>query len=70
MFDLSLQIPPTPHAVGCSSVCPNVAPDPELRFALTTPESNAAAAMAGEARPRVIDRFATLAEAMQGAIAQ
>ena len=68
MFDLSLPTPPIPHAVGHMPVCSILAPDPELRFALTTPESNAAAAMAGEARPRVIDRFATLAEAMQAAI--
>lgn len=70
MFDHSLPTPPIPHAVGCAPVCPNPAADPELRFALAMPESNAAAAMAGEARPRVIDRFATLAEAMHGAIAE
>lgn len=69
MFDLSLPIPPIPRVFGNTPICPNLAPDPEQRFALTMPESNAAVAMAGEARPRLLDRFATLAEAMQGAIA-
>ncbi|NEY92161.1 DNA repair protein RadC [Tabrizicola oligotrophica] len=69
MFDYSFPAAPIPHAVGKPPICPNLAPDPELRFALTMPERNAAAAMAGEARPRVLGRFALLAEAMLGAIA-
>lgn len=69
MFDLSLPTPPISPAVGKPPICPSLTPDPEQRFALTMPETNAAAAMAGEARLRLLDRFATLAEAMQGAIA-
>lgn len=68
MFDLSLPAAPIPHAVGHLPIYPNLAPDPGLRFVLTMPERNPAAAMAGEARPRVLDRFATLAEAMLGAV--
>ena len=37
-------------------------------FALSTPDCNPAAAMSGEARPRIIGHFTALAEAMRGAI--
>jgi len=40
-----------------------------MAFALSTPDQSPGAAMSGTARPLVLDRFATLAEAMRGAIA-
>ena len=43
--------------------------DPSLLFSLTLPDRNPVAAMSGEARPRIIGHFTTLAEAMRGAIA-
>ena len=42
--------------------------DPALPFSLTLPDCNPAAAMSGEARPRIIGHFTALAEAMRGAI--
>jgi len=69
MFDLSLAVLPTARPAAFPPVFTNVAPDPSLPFALTMPAQNVAAAMASEARPVVLDRFATLAEAMHGAIA-
>lgn len=67
MFDISPAAPPAqmPRPV------PIGAPDTighHLPFVLTRPAQNPAAAMAGEARPEVLCCFATLAEAMQGAI--
>ena len=47
----------------------NTAAETSLAFALTTPDRSPGAAMSGTARPLVLDRFATLAEAMRGAIA-
>ena len=47
----------------------NTAADPHLAFALTTRDCSPAAAMSGTARPLVLDYFATLADAMRGAIA-
>jgi hypothetical protein len=46
----------------------NTVADTSLAFALTTPDHSPGAAMSGTARPLVLDRFATLAEAMRGAI--
>ena len=46
----------------------NTAADASLAFALTTSDLSPAAAMSGTARPLVLDRFATLAEAMQRSI--
>ena len=46
----------------------NTSADTSLAFALTTPDQSPGAAMSGTARPRVLDRFASLAEAMRGAI--
>ena len=46
----------------------NTAADTSLAFVLTTPDRSPWAAMSGTARPLVLDRFATLAEAMLGAI--
>ena len=48
----------------------NAAADTSLAFVLTTPDHRPGAAMSGTARPQVLDRFATLAEAMRGAIAR
>ena len=42
--------------------------DPALPISLTLPDRNPAAAMSGEAHPLIIGHFATLAEAMRGAI--
>jgi hypothetical protein len=42
--------------------------DPALPFVLTLSDRNPPAAMSGEARPRIVGHFATLAEAMRGAI--
>ena len=47
----------------------DTAPNTVQAFALTTPDHGPGAAMSGTARPLVLDRFATLAEAMRGAIA-
>ena len=69
MFDLYLPAQPTARPAAFAAVFTNVAPDPSLPFALTMPAQSPAAAMSGEARPVVFDRFATLVEAMHGAIA-
>ena len=53
---------------GFAPVTPHVTFDPALPFALTLADRNPAAAMSGEAHPRVIGHFTTLAEAMRGAI--
>ena len=47
----------------------NTAAETSLAFALTTPDRSPGAAMSGTERPLVLDHFATLAEAMRGAIA-
>lgn len=60
--------------LGCSTpnqsppMFVNAAADTSLAFALTTPDHSLVAAMSGTARPLVLDRFASLAEAMRGAI--
>ena len=46
----------------------DTAPNTGQAFALTTPDHSPGAAMSGTARPLVLDHFATLAEAMRGAI--
>ena len=48
----------------------DTAANTDLAFALTTPDRRPGAAMSGTAQPFVLDRFATLAEAMRGAIAR
>ncbi len=67
MFDTSPAAPPAqthrPVPIGAPDMVGR-----RLPFVLTRPAQNPAAAMAGEARPGVLGRFATLAEAMQGAI--
>jgi hypothetical protein len=68
MFDLSFPALTAPFPAGFAPVTPHGTLDPTLPFALTLADRNPAAAMSGEARPRVIGHFTTLAEAMQGAI--
>ncbi len=68
MFDLPFPALKTPFPAG---VVPDIAhstSDPSLPFSLTLPDRYPAAAMSGEARPRIIGHFSTLAEAMRGAI--
>ena len=67
MFDLPLPIQPSPRPMGPVPNCPTVAPDPNMPFALTRMRQTPAALMSGTAAPVVVDRFATLADAMQGA---
>jgi hypothetical protein len=69
MFDLPLPALSTPFPAGVVPVAPHGTFDPALPFALTTPDRNPPAAMLGEARPRIIGHFTTLAESMRGAIA-
>jgi len=68
MFDLSLPIHPTAgpaHFVPGTSINDV---DPNHPFALTLSRRTPADLMSGRAAPLVLARFATLAEAMQGAI--
>ncbi|TAG29787.1 MAG: DNA repair protein RadC [Rhodobacterales bacterium] len=70
MFDHSF---PAPTAALPNQLPPmfvNAAADTSLAFALTTPDYSPGAAMSGTARPLVLDRFATLAEAMREAVAR
>ena len=53
---------------GFAPVTPHVTFDPALPFALTLADRNPAAAMSGEAHPRIIGHFTTLTEGMWGAI--
>ena len=68
MFDLSFPALSAPFPAGFVPVTPHGTFDPRLPFALTTPDRNPAAAMSGEARPKIVGHFTTLAEAMRGAI--
>lgn len=68
MFDLPLPIQPSTRPKGPVPNGPTVASDPSLPFALTRICRMPAALMSGTAAPMVVERFATLAEAMQGAI--
>jgi len=68
MFDLSLPLQPTSRPFGFTLPPQNAASDPSLPFALTQSRHTAATLMSGERTPAVLDRFATLAEAMRGAI--
>ncbi len=69
MFDHSFPAPTPVFPMHLQSAFANTAADTSLAFDLTTPDHNPGAAMSGTARPIVLDRFATLAEAMRGAIA-
>jgi hypothetical protein len=68
MFDLPFPALSAPFPAGFAPVKPHGTIDPTLPFALTLSDRNPAAAMSGEAHPRIIGHFTTLAEAMRGAI--
>jgi hypothetical protein len=68
MFDLPFPALSAPLPASVMPVIAHCTTDPALPFALTLPDRNPAAAMSGEAPPRIIGHFTTLAEAMQGAI--
>lgn len=68
MLDLPFPALSVPFPAGVEPVTPHGTFDPTLPFALKLPDRNPAAAMSGEARPRIVGHFATLAEAMRGAI--
>ena len=68
MFDLPLPIHPNVFALGVPPYFPSGDIDPNHPFALTLSRRAPADLMSGRAAPLVLARFATLAEAMQGAI--
>ena len=68
MFDLPFPALTPAFPIPLPPVFANTAADASLAFALTKPDRSPGAAMSGTARPLVLDRFATLAEAMRGAI--
>jgi len=68
MFDMPLPIYPTACARGVPPHFPLGDTDPNHPFALTLSRRAPADLMSGRAAPLVLSRFATLAEAMQGAI--
>lgn len=68
MFDLPLQTRPATQTTGLPPSFLNILADQDLPFSLTTACHAPAALMSGQAHPKVLARFATLAEAMQGAI--
>ena len=68
MFDLPFPALLAPFPAGFVSANLHGTADPALPFALTLADRNPAAAMSGEAHPRIIVHFTTLTEAMQGAI--
>ena len=70
MFDPSIPAPIAALPTQLPPMFANTVADTSLAFALTTPDHSPGAAMSGTARPLVLDRFATLAEAMRGAIAR
>jgi len=68
MIDLPLPIHPTAHARGVPPHFPSGEADPSHPFALTLSRRAPANHLSGRAAPMVLSRFATLADAMQGAI--
>ena len=68
MFDLPLPIHPTAYAQGVPPHFPLGDNDPNHPFALTLSRRAPADLLSGRAAPLVITRFATLADAMRGAI--
>jgi hypothetical protein len=68
MFDLPLPLHQTSGFLGLPPDFPSADTDPNLPFALTLSRRAPADLMAGRAAPLVLSRFATLAEAMRGAI--
>ena len=65
---MPLPIHPTAYAQGVPPHFPSCEADPSHPFALTLSRRAPADLMSGRAAPLVLSRFATLAEAMQGAI--
>lgn len=68
MFDLPFPALSAPFPAGFAPVTQHGTADPALPFALMLADRNPAAAMSGEARPQIAGHFATLAEAMRGAL--
>jgi hypothetical protein len=68
MFDLPLPIQPTAYARGVPPHFPSGEVYPSHPFALTLPRRAPADLMSGRATPLVLASFATLADAMQGAM--
>ena len=68
MFDLPFPIHPTAHERGIPPHVPSGDTDPDHPFALTLSRRAPTDLLSGRAAPLVLARFATLAEAMQGAI--
>lgn len=68
MFDLPFPIHPTAHARGIPPHFPSGNTDSNHPFALTLARRALADLMSGRAAPLVLARFASLAEAMLGAI--
>lgn len=68
MFYMPLPIHPTAYARGVPPHFPSGEADPSHPFALTLSRRAPADLLSGRAAPLVLSRFATLAEAMQGAI--
>ncbi|MDZ4067049.1 MAG: DNA repair protein RadC [Tabrizicola sp.] len=68
MFDLPLPIQPTAYVRGVPPHFPSGETDPNLPFALTLSRRAPADLLSGRSAPLLLVRFATLAEAMQGAI--
>jgi hypothetical protein len=68
MFDLQLPIHPTTYPRGVPPSFLSGDTDPRHPFALTLSRRAPADLLSGRAAPLVIARFATLPEAMQGAI--
>ena len=68
MFDLPLPIHQTAVPRGFAPLFPSGVTDPNLPFALTLSRRAPADLLSGRVAPLVLARFATLADAMQGAI--
>lgn len=68
MFDLSLPVHPTTNPLGFAPPFPSGDIDSSHPFALALSRRAPADLLSGRAAPLVIARFATLADAMQGAI--
>lgn len=68
MFDLPLPIQPTAYARRVPPHFPTGGPELHHPFALTLSRRAPADLLSGRAAPLVLSRFATLAEAMQGAV--
>jgi hypothetical protein len=67
MFDLPLPIHPTAYARGVPPPFPSGDIDPNHPFALTLLRRAPTDLLSGRTAPLVLSRFATLADAMQGA---